>query len=86
MRLTGAGRGLPVELVRTEAWVISVMVRELGSLEGLNSVTTPVEVTREATVTVGAELVKTKMPSEVLMSLSMEASGFGGSSRWRRGR
>jgi hypothetical protein len=70
--ITGVGRGLPVEMVIIEGDPISVRVRPLGLLLR-NSCTFPLTNNESPTFTVGAELVKTKMPSEV----SSFASGLG---------
>ena len=70
----GAGSGLPVESTATVGEASSVVVRfPLETPPGRNSCTRPVTRTESPTVAVGADEVKTKMPSEVAGS----ASGFG---------
>src|SRR5262245_31217854 len=64
---TGAGSALPLDSTTTVGEVISVVVRLVrpSSPPGRNSNTRPDTDTRSPTDTVGALLVKTKMPSEV---------------------
>jgi hypothetical protein len=70
-----AGRLFPVERSAIEGEISSVVVRLFTpSLPpGRNSLTVPVTWTEAPTVTVGAESVKTRMPSEVAST----ASGVG---------
>ena len=70
----GAGSGLPVERTVTDGEASSVVVRfPFDTPPGRNSCTRPVTRTASPTLAVGADEVKTKMPSEVAGS----ASGFG---------
>jgi len=70
--MTRAGSGLPVLTVTMTGLTISVVVRFVRpSLPpGRNSDTVPPTFTESPTETVGAPLVKTKMPSDVASSLS----------------
>src|ERR1700754_1294925 len=65
----GGGKALPVELTATDGELISVPVRLVAGL-GRNSATVPPTVTLSPTLTVGADEVKTKTPSEVASLLS----------------
>src|SRR3954471_13692559 len=70
----GAGRGFPVDSTETDGEVSSVVVRlPVEAPPGRNSWTRAFTVTASPTLTAGAEVLKTKMPSEVASS----ASGFG---------
>lgn len=73
----GAGKGLPAEIWTTVGELSSVSGGWKGSEPGTNSTTVAVTWTRLPTAAAagGAELVKTKMPSEVSGSASTVASG-----------
>ena len=67
----GAGRTLPEDWTVMDGLTISVVVRfVLPEPPGRNSETVPLTRTASPTATSGAELVKTKMPSEVAVSAS----------------
>src|SRR5262245_22809391 len=71
---TADGSGLPEESTATLGEDSSVVVRlPFVALPGRNSWTRPLTRTESPTTVVGAELVKTKIPSEVAVS----ASAFG---------
>ena len=73
-RTVVAGNGFTVESVAIVGPVISVVVRlALVAPPGRNSVTSPETRTESPTFTVGADEVKTRMPSDV----SSFASGVG---------
>src|SRR5437867_1559596 len=69
----GSGKGLPVDCTAMLGDEISVVVRLVEPLPpGLNSTTVPPTATASPTLTLGADEVKTKMPSEVASLLSGE--------------
>src|SRR5262249_16830977 len=77
VKVTAAGSELPVETTPTVGPVSSVSGGLFGSLLGRNSETVPLTVTRLPTAAAagGVLEVKTKMPSEVVGSLSTALSG-----------